>query len=783
MKKNISINISGIIFHIEEDGYESLRKYMDSITRYFSSFDDSSEIMADIESRIAEIFLSKLNEGKQVITSEDVNSLISTMGSVSDFKAAEEQEPVTAEQSASSSKEENKSGQKSFNASKQLLRDQKRKILGGVCAGLGSYLNVDPVWIRLLFAILTFAYGITLLAYIIMWIVVPGSYELEEPEVTKKLFRDPERKVISGVSGGVASFLGIDIIAVRVLFIVFTMAGGIGLLIYIVLWAILPEAKSLTDKMQMQGEAVTLSNIESNIKKNQNLTGSDEETTFTKILLFPFRLIGMLITVLGKVLMPVIEVLRVAIGILVTFLGLVLVFAIIVGFGALVGIFTRTSFGMGGEMTDFGFPVDIFSNTFPPLTVLATFVIAVIPGIFIMLLGISTIAKRIVFGNAVGWTLFVFFFASVVVAGLTVPRIAYAFKEEGEYKIENTYEPTGKRLLLKMNERGLDHYNVTRLTLKGYDGKNVKLVQSFESQGSTRLNAIENAKMVEYNVAFKDSILTFDNNLQFKKDAKFRAQRLNLTLYIPYDMPYVMDKDVNRFVTNYFSNDDLNDDHSWKMTMKGHVCLTCPDKTENEEGDRSDLTDFNEIDVNGVADIEITQGDHYSIDFAGDDDDKERYDLHKEGKTLVIEFADNGKNFWKNHIGSKDVKINIVMPELQKLEAKGAGKIKFHEFSTNEMQLEVLGAVDVKGQLHVQNLNVNISGASSVDLQGDAKNMEATIQGASSLNAYLLEVTDAIVEANGASNAKVNVTGTLDMEKGIASDIHYHGNPKITEHK
>ena len=92
MKKNISINISGIIFHIEEDGYESLKKYLDSINRYFSTFEDSSEILADIESRIAEIFLSKLNEEKQVITAEDVSALIATMGSVSDFRAVEEPE-------------------------------------------------------------------------------------------------------------------------------------------------------------------------------------------------------------------------------------------------------------------------------------------------------------------------------------------------------------------------------------------------------------------------------------------------------------------------------------------------------------------------------------------------------------------------------------------------------------------------------------------------------------------------------------------------------------------
>src|SRR6187455_620875 len=311
MKKNISINISGIIFHIEEDGYENLRKYLDSINKYFATFEDSSEILADIESRVAEIFLSKLNEGKQVITAEDVTALIATMGSVSDFKAAEDQEfsqtppPAGAGSSSSqtgSSYTDTATGkeQKSYRAPKQLMRDEKRKILGGVCSGMAIYFNVDPIWIRLLFALTAFAYGITILVYIVMWIVVPGSSDLEEPDTVKKMFRDPEHKVIGGVSGGIAAYFGIDLVAVRLLFVVFTIFFGIGFIIYIVLWIALPEAKSLTDRMEMQGEPVTLSNIESNIKKNLNVDPNKEESTATKILLLPFRVIGILITVLRK---------------------------------------------------------------------------------------------------------------------------------------------------------------------------------------------------------------------------------------------------------------------------------------------------------------------------------------------------------------------------------------------------------------------------------------------------------------------------------------------------
>ena len=142
MKKTLSINVSGIIFHIEEDGYETLRKYLDSINRYFSSFEDSSEIIADIENRIAEIFLSKLSEGKQVITAEDVSQLIVIMGNVNDFKAAEEND-FAGEQPKKESQAQAKSTQPS--GPKKLVRNQSNKILGGVCSGLAHYFGIDAV--------------------------------------------------------------------------------------------------------------------------------------------------------------------------------------------------------------------------------------------------------------------------------------------------------------------------------------------------------------------------------------------------------------------------------------------------------------------------------------------------------------------------------------------------------------------------------------------------------------------------------------------------------------
>ncbi len=791
MKKNISINISGIIFHIEEDGYDNLRKYLDSINRYFSSFDDSSEILADIESRIAEIFLSKLNEGKQVITSEDVNSLIATMGSVSDFKAVEDQAFVhdsTSEEQSTSTSGNSAYKTRSYGSSiytKPLLRDQKRKIFGGVCAGVASYLNVDAVWIRLLFSILSFVYGTGLIIYFIIWIIVPGSYELNEPEVTKKMYRDPQRKVIAGVSGGLATFLGIDIVVIRVLFIVFTFTFGIGALIYIVFWGTLPEARTLTDKMQMQGEPVTLLNIETSIKRYQGIPNTDEETTINKILLFPFRLIGWIIKALEKILMPIIEVLRVAIGVLVSFLGLSLLLSLFVVGGLLLGILSEDVLpgSMGNGHATLFLPSELLSNTAPTITTVAACVVTIIPCVFILLLGFSLIAKRIVFKAALSWTLLVLFFCGIAVLGFTVPRIILAFQDEGEYKTEKSYKPSGKKLILKVSEGGtVDNYKAVKLTIKGTEEKEIKLIQTFESRGSSTWNAIENAQMVSYNAAFQDSILTFDSNISFNKDAVFRAQALQLTLYVPYNFPFVMNKDMGRFISHYIDKKNM-DGNAWKTTPTGLECINCPSPVKTEDTRTSDLINFNAVDIHGAADVSITNGNTFLVEFKGDERQKEKYDVYTRGNTLVVDYMCNDK-FFDNFLNEDNqdngpLRINITMPQLEKLEVSGAGNVKFNDFNTTNMEIDVQGAVKVSGELKAENIDIEINGASSVELKGDSKNMEANINGTSSLNAYTLEVVDANIEASGASNAKVNVTGTLQIDASIACDVQYRGHPNV----
>jgi phage shock protein PspC (stress-responsive transcriptional regulator) len=789
MKKNISINISGIIFHIEEDGYENLRKYLDSISRYFSTFEDSSEIMADIESRIAEIFLSKLNEGKQVITSEDVASLITTMGSVSDFKAAEAEEFTTtsppAKNTNSSQGQQSSGGGYTHTPPKKFERDQQRKILGGVCAGIANYMNVDPLLIRLLFAVFAFAVGFAVLVYIILWIVIPGSYELAEVDVAKKMYRDPDNKVLGGVSGGVSSYFNIDIIAVRVLFIVLTVTGGLGIFLYIILWVILPEAKTLTDRMQMQGEPVTLSNIESNIKKNQ-LEPDREESPLTKILLFPFRLIGVILQAIARAIGPLAEALRVLIGVFVVVSGIGLLLSILVTGGVALGIISAGADQvpwMMSDNNDLGVPIDAFMRAFPTWVFVAAFVAAIIPPLFIILLGVSAVARRMVFSTAVGWSLFATFIVCSILLAVGIPKIVLSFRAEGEHQTETSYNPNGKYAVLRLKETGLDHYKEASLRLEGHSGKDFKLQQVYRAKGPSRQRAIENAQMVTYNVTLQDSIFTFDSNMRFKPDAIFRAQELDMTLFIPYNTPFRIERSMDYLIYEYIEWDS-QDGQLWEMTDKGLSCTTCPKPTE-EELEMAELHGFDELELHGIFDVRIYNGDEFSVEVKGDQAEKAKYKIFRSGQKLVIEFDGNKTFNWDsddvNKIMSKQVHISITMPELKKIEATGIGTIDFDKFYEDDMKLEIRGPVEVTGQLEVQDLLVNLNGKSTAELRGKTNSLHAEVQFASKLKAYDLEAQDAIVEVNGASSAKVTVVHRLEIEEKMASEVLYRGNPEFIE--
>jgi phage shock protein PspC (stress-responsive transcriptional regulator) len=185
MKITVSINLGGYSFNIDEDAYAELKMYLRNLELHFAREESASEILSDIETRMAELFRTKITSYKQVINIEDVRQAISVLGTPEDISDSDG--PTSREKFSSPGYH-------------RMYRDPDNRIIGGVCSGMGAYWNIDPL-------------------------------------------------------------------IVRIIFIALSLAGGIGVLVYLILYIVLPEAKTTAQKIEMKGEPVNIHNIKDAVKK------------------------------------------------------------------------------------------------------------------------------------------------------------------------------------------------------------------------------------------------------------------------------------------------------------------------------------------------------------------------------------------------------------------------------------------------------------------------------------------------------------------------------------
>ena len=182
MKKNITINLCGRLFQIDEDAYELLQQYINSLRSSFGKQDGGDEIVDDIEARIAELFDELRQQGIEAITIEHVKEIITRIGKPEELageegeKAQNNDHKYESFQTAAQGIYENV---RSRTAGKKLYRNPKDKMLAGVMSGLAVYTNTDPIIWRLLIVLFTLCYGVGIFAYIILALIIP---EAKTPE-------------------------------------------------------------------------------------------------------------------------------------------------------------------------------------------------------------------------------------------------------------------------------------------------------------------------------------------------------------------------------------------------------------------------------------------------------------------------------------------------------------------------------------------------------------------------------------------------------------------------
>ncbi len=831
MKKNISINIGGIIFHIEEDGFEKLRNYLDSINSYFATFEDSREIIEDIESRIAEIFLTKLNEVNQVISLVDVEDVIATMGTTKDFDATIETEPAAtpeakeptpepeAEQEEPEAESTESKGSTESSRPKRLYRDKQRRVFGGVAAGIAYYAGVDPIWIRLGFlalfvnAFLGELSGFTLLTYIILWIVLPAQV-LEEDKKVKKLFRDRDKSVIGGVCSGLAAYFGTDRGILRLLFFISIFLGGAGIIIYLILWIITPQARTITEKMQMEGEPVTITNIEENVKKRLD-EKEGEESPLARVLLFPFRLIALIISGFAKILGPsaivLVEIIRIIFGIVIMITGFAMMLCFIIAFLVIVGWAPAwwTEYVHLGD-----FPVEMAFSSFAGLALLSAFVIVFVPALALTLAGVFVTLKRRV-GNAyLGWSLFGIWVIGLIGAAFFFPAIVHDFKSESSIREQKEFPMTAGTPTLRLNELWINSdYESVDLRIRGHEDSVFRLEMRFESRGADRQGAQENARAVDYIVTQNGDDFVFDSDVTFPEGVSFRFQQVDATFYVPNGKVFRMDRDLNEILTNtlYMSGyrSYQMEDNDWVFENGRLRCLQCQDlnslrrgssrssRSSRSRGSTRDLNidrswgrvkgeevrysyaDFEEVRISSNMKVYIEEDDTYEVILKGDENDLEDVYINQRGSRLEIKHRDYDWDWWERKAWRRDMAVYISLPDLEALEVSGACIAKINGFNNRDMELELNGASEIEASISPDYLQLRLRGASIVDLEGNARKVKAELIGASKVRAFDFRTSYTDLTVRGASSAEIYVTEELDVNAAGLSSVTYKGNARV----
>ncbi len=525
MNKTVNINLGGMFFHIDEDAYQKLTRYFDAIKRSLSNSSGQDEIIKDIEMRVSELLTEKQKTEKHVVGLKDVDEVITVMGQPEDYRIDEEGIGNTSTHFSSNSSAINR----------KLYRDKDNGMVGGVLAGLGHYFGIDKVWLRIFFLILFFAWGTGVLAYIILWIVMP-------------------------------------------------------------------EATTTAEKLEMTGEPVTISNIEKKVREEfENVSEKFKNANYDEMgnrVKTGAEKVG---SSLGDFIIAVFRVFSKFLGVLLIMTSLFILAALF------IAVFTLGSssvievpwqgFIEAGNFTDY--PIWTFG--------LIMFFAVGIPFFFLSLLGFKLLSPKLKsIGNIAKYTLLAIWLIAVSLAIAIGIKQASAFAIDGRVVVKENLniKPTDTLLIkFKHNDyfaKNIDDNDDFKITIDstGNDviySNNVsfKIAQTDtqlayiqiekEAKGKTLFEAKQRAEKIQYSYKVIGNQLVFDNYLLSDLKEKFRDQEIEITLFLPLGTVLKMDDSAAHYDE---TNSDYfywhpNENEIFKVENDKIKCQNCLDE-DNE---------------------------------------------------------------------------------------------------------------------------------------------------------------------------------------------------------
>ena len=557
MNKTVNINLAGTFFHIDEDAYLKLQRYLEAIKRSFTDSQGRSEIISDIEARIAELFAERIQNEKQVVGVKLVDEVITIMGQPEDYLVDDEifeDEPQPRQRHSSK-------------PSKKLYRDTDNSYIGGVAAGLSHYFGIESIWLRLIWLFLAIGSGGTfILIYLIFWALVP-----EASTTAEKLTMTGDAVNISNIEKKIKD--GIDTVSEKVKNV---------------------DLKKHGDKFKEGFDNVS-DNISDTVKsvdfqKQGNRLKSSSQTFFDSI---------------GSILMFFLKVMAKFIGIILIIVGISTLIALIVAFFT-VGITDAVNF----PPMNF---IDAANAANIPMWLMSMllFFAVGIPFFFVFYLGLKILVNNLKsIGNIAKFTLLGLWLMAII--GLVITGVKQAtehafdakvtIKEQLDVKANDTLKITmtghddyadyfyrhdrGYRLTEDDNGRSIKSSDI-RLVVRSTKDSVATIIIEKEASGSNYNVARTRAKNINYNYALVNNELQLNTFLSTDIDNKFSEQEVLIILYLPEDTLLYADENTYSFHRNSSYYNDILDngmeEHYLKIIEDDTECLDCEEIEEIDE--------------------------------------------------------------------------------------------------------------------------------------------------------------------------------------------------------
>ena len=451
------------------------------------------------------------------------------------------------------------------------------------------------------------------------------SYRSSTTTSTKKLYRDRDKGMVGGVSSGLGYYFGIDAVWFRLFFVLLVLAGfGAGFLAYIILWIVTPEASTTSEKLEMTGEPVTISNIEKKVREEfENVSEKIKNADYDKYgnqIKTGANKIG---NSFGDFIISVFKIFAKFLGILLILSGLTVLFFL------LIGIFTLGS----GVFIDFPWQGFIEAGNFTDYPIwafgLLMFFAAGIPFFFLALLGFKLLSPNMKsIGNVGKYTLLALWLIAVSLAISIGIKQASAFAVDGRVVQKETFNLNPKDTLfikfkhndyfaknvndhngfqVTQDSTGMDviYSNEVSFKIEKTDEKLPYIQIEKEAKGKSLSEAKKRAEKIKYSYTIIGNQLIFDNYLVTDLKNKYRDQEIEITLYLPKgtlikpdaSMRHYDRTDGDYFLWNPDSTTDI-----YRVEETKVRCLSCP-ADENEYNDtRNDSAETSvTINKNGVS--------------------------------------------------------------------------------------------------------------------------------------------------------------------------------------